>query len=451
MSYEALDAPARELLLALCVLPGGAGPDLITEVTGSDLWDESAEGLVTSSVWRLVEGRYVMHPLVRQCALESLGEGRADAESRTARALARLAIEASARLNRTTGGAPYIAALDWFAAEWGNLVTSAVSAADAGDGETVVDLAGSIFDFCIARGYWTDAERLHRLGLTAARHSADRPNVVRLLGQLGRIHRRQGRWTEAVTAYREALGLARDLDHRVMQGRLLGNLSRIYQLQGEYEQSVAAASESLEILRAAEDPIGQVESLICLGSVHRFQRRFPEAEAAYREGIAIARQVRDRKSEGKALSYLGKVYGHQKRWAEALVEYEASLRIVREFGDRMGEASITQNLGTVYLERGALKDSEAALTLCLNISRDLNDRVMEGRALRSFARLRARSGDADAALDLARQSVAILEKTEDRWNLARSREVLDEIERSGAGPIADAGEGDVPVGPGPSG
>ena len=430
LSFEELSAEARALLLRLSVLPDGAGDDLITAVMGNEDWDRAAAELVRVSMWRFDDPRYTVQTLVRQFAREALGAGRAEAELRAARALAKLALEKANRTHPTAAPADLLDGLDWFTAEWRNLLACASFAEAGNDWPTLCMLTDSVFDFWHMRGYWTDAESLYSQALQASRSANDRPAQARFLNLRGKVYRHQGRWAQAESAFQESHSIARAIGDRVGDGQALYNLARIYQFQRRLNDAEAAAQQSLTILRAAGNRLCEAQALFRLGVVFRHQDRIAEARQAYQQSLAICRELGDRVDEGSNLNNLARIDQIEGRWPEAEAGYLQDLEICKQYRFRDGEGNVLKNLGSLYQEMGRLDDAEKVYQQSLAIRRELGDPVGQGETLLKLAELRLGQRKKTEAFELGRQALAILKTTEDAHRLQQGLELLNQWERS---------------------
>lgn len=411
LSYDILGEPAQRLLLTTCVFPAGVGYELMEEVMADDTlyWDDVAGELVAASVWRLVDDRWQVHPLVRQCALERLADRRA-AELRGAGALAS---KARALQSQFLASPDEGQVFEWFAAEWPNLVAAAEMAFQHGEWRLVYDLATTIHEFCAARGFWNDAEAIYRVALQACEAGGDERGQGQMLRRLGLICRLQGRWSEAEQLYRDALSRLERSGDRAGQAYTLGLLGRVLQLLRRYDEAEAFIRKSLDLFRELRDLAGEARTTGYLGSVYRHRGQWAEAEAAYRQSLDLLRALHDRQGEAKILYYLGKVYLSQQRWAECEAAWFADLQICREFGNQDGQGTLLANLGRLYQLQGQAERAEATYQKSLQLKRQLEDPVGEGEILCHLAELRMAGGRREEGLALAQEARQVLLRTED--------------------------------------
>ncbi|HEV3167296.1 MAG TPA: tetratricopeptide repeat protein [Isosphaeraceae bacterium] len=433
LSFGHLSDAARDLLLRLSVFPDGAGMAVISAVLGSQDWDDAAEELVAMSVWRLAGERYTIHPLVRQFALEQLGDQRAEAERRAGLAVSHF-LRAKSAQSGFGGAAPAALkkALDWCEAERRNLLACAAFALQAGEWDAVYQLSSMVFNFWQVRGYWADAQWLYQQALEATRRGADRSGEAHTLNRLGLILTHQERWNEAASAHEQALSLWRALADRKGEGNTLKHLARIHQLQGRLDESEVVCQQALALLREVGDRMGEAKTLAYLGNIYRMRQQWSGAEQAYQQSLQLSRAIGDRYDEGDALIYLGDIYHRMGRSAEAESAYQQSLTIWHEFHDIQHEAIALDELGVIYRDQGRWDEAETAHLRSAQIFREVANRRREGIALGNLARLLAAKGDVTRALEPAHRAVSLLECSEDAPALQAARDFVAELSPSRA-------------------
>ncbi len=430
LSFKDLSTSARELLERLSVFANGAGPAVISAVTGTEAWDSAAEELVAASVWRLSGRRYTMHPLVRQIALEQLVTDRGECELGAARALTHFVCAHAAEAKRHAADpAALKGAIDWCEAELPNLVASAGFAFAAEDWGSVSTLAAALLNVFQIRGHWSDAEHLYVLSLAAARCSCDRAGEAAALNHLGWVYRQQGRWTEAEAAPpREPVPLAGNR-RPPRRGQHAETSRTNAPASRRFDDSSAVCQQALALLQAAGDSVGEAKTLAYLANIHRFEERWDVAVEVYQQALAISRRIGDLYDEGEIVRHLGEIYQHQGHYDQAKQALQRSLTIWRAFDDRHNEALILDLLGAILRDEGRWNESQAMLDQSLAVFREFRDRRKEGGALLNLARLDAARGNPASALDIGRQAVALLEESQDNWLFNRARDFVSELTR----------------------
>ena len=274
--------------------------------------------------------------------------------------------------------------------EWRNMVGAIEDAERLQEWFAVQDIAAKIAAFFDLRGLWSESVHIGLRALAAARADKDRKNEGIALNNLGVVYRMQSRWKEAIDCYGQSLGIKRELGDQLGEGRVLNNLSVVYKDQNCWKEAITYCEQSLDICRANKDRQGEGDALNNLGVVYKNLVLYPKAIDAFEQDLTICRELADRLGEGKTLSNLGDVYCGQELWEKSINAYEQSLVIRRGTSDRVGE----------------------------------------GRTLHNVALLYKAQGDTATALQWARQSLQVLETTQDTRSVAEMREIIAQWEQA---------------------
>ncbi|HEY5984838.1 MAG TPA: BTAD domain-containing putative transcriptional regulator [Streptosporangiaceae bacterium] len=393
-SHDLLDEDERVVFRRLAVFAGGFTLTAAEQVTaGPGIRPERILELLT----RLVDksllrvdhmdsgARYQLLGTVREFALERLAEASEEEATRRAhlRCFADLVEEVAPRID---GGREdplgLERELDRLDAETPNLRVALEFAAECGDANAALRIAGPLGRFAYLRGHYHEIREWMD---TAVAAGPDSPAALRAKALLG-------------------------------SGRLA-------LLQCDYRPAVRRLEAALRLYRELGDPRGVASALQVLGSVAREQGRYARAMELHTESLSIAEATGDQWAVASAYGYLGFASWLQADFERATKECTVALRMFRELGDVEGIAWSLLSLGTVARYQGA-REQAAAL---LQESRSRAERIgfREGIAwsLEQLGLLAADRGD-PAAAALLRNSLEIHHDLRDRW---RTCSVLEDL------------------------
>jgi predicted ATPase/class 3 adenylate cyclase len=391
-SYDLLNDPEKRLLQRLSIFSGGWTLAAAEQVCVDDgVRDTDVLDLLTSLCDKslvLVEQndghyRYRLLETVRQYARDRLlesGDGEAVRDRHVDHFLA-LAEEAEPKLT----GAEQAEWLQRLDEEHDNL-RSALTWSSGNDARTGLRLAGALWWFWYARGYFGEG-RSWLSGLLASAPSAQAAARAKALNGAGRLARQQSDYPAAQALLNESLAIQRELGDRRGIATSLNNLGLMAWDQGDYLSARTLYGESLAIRREFGDRWGIAVSLNNLGGV------------AFDEGDYVA--------------------------ARAL--HEESLLIRRELSDKRGIASSLGNLGNVAYAQGHYPASRALFEESLTISQEVGDRQGIGFSLGTLGNVAAAQGDNASARTFFKQSLAIRMELGDRWGIAELLEGLSYV------------------------
>jgi predicted ATPase len=189
--------------------------------------------------------------------------------------------------------------------------------------------------FCRGPGGTERARGLLRqsLDLLDAPASADtRRARAYALYMMGRCEFVSGDHEKAKQLYTQALALFRALDRRWETAETLNEFARTATSLGEYDRVKGLCQESLAIYRALGDQWGLVNSLALLGTLLRDLGQFEEAERVGREGLAIARETGEQGVICTALFWLARTLMWKGEFAESRLLAEECLKIGNDLG-----------------------------------------------------------------------------------------------------------------------
>jgi tetratricopeptide (TPR) repeat protein len=500
VSYQQLSADQQHLYRLLGCHPG---PDIDPYAAAAllDTTPQRAERLLD----RLLDahllqeptpGRYALHDLVRAHAVATaprLPRGRGWSVRRRRRAAVDrlLGYYRHAAAAAMDGAYPYererrpavppagtpvpdladpAAATRWLAAELPNLLASARYAAGTGRPEHAWQLAAILHRHLRTSGRYHDAEALHQLALTTARHTGDRAGELSALTGLGWTHlvlgryprarecfdrglaiarmvadrrgeldallglgeldRIQGRHRSAVDSLEQALAIARAIGDRSGELSALRGFGEVDLIQGRHKSAVDSLEQALAIARAIGDPRGELGALLVLGEAHRLQGRLEPALDGYLQAHQVARAAGSRYGELSALRGLGHVYRMQGRHHLALASLEAALAIARADGARHGELSTLLALGHLHRQQGRYAAAADCYQQVLDAARELDDLNWQFEALHGLGRLHHAAGRPDLAATRHREALELATRLGQPADQARAHDGLGHADRA---------------------
>ncbi len=355
-SWNLLSPNERSVLMKLSIFRGGFTLEAAQQVAGSSI--AALVALIDKSlVIPERDGRYDMHELVRQYALDKLVES-GEAE-RVGNAhldfFLNFAQEAKPMLEATEQGT-WLRRLE---PERDNFRAALAWSRNYSDLESGLRLGAALWLFWFMRGYLLEG----------------REYLEKFLDLAG---------DTAPAARAEAFDKA-------------GVLARY---QGDYARAYYLVNKGLSIFRELGDKQGIANSLANLGFVALYQDNRALSRSLYNESLIINRELDNGQGVADSLSHLALAAFFDGDYVTARSLDEQSLAIWRSLGDRQGIAWALHCLGNLTL----LEDSNAAWTIfaeSLTISSDLGYRWGLAWSFEDFARLATLQRKFERALCLA--------------------------------------------------
>jgi predicted ATPase/DNA-binding SARP family transcriptional activator len=389
-SYDLLSEHERVVYRRLTVFAGGFSLEAAEAVGAGDGMDKSEilnllTHLVDKSLVLMEEqlgaARYRLLETIRQYGLERLTEsGEATlVRRRHARFFLALAEAAEPELH----GVRQAAWLERLEREHDNLRNAlawSLEAADAGDAEVGLRLAGALAWFWRVRGHLTEGRR----------------------------------WLEGV--------LSRAVEHSPTRARTLASAGALTVFQGDYLVARSWLEASVAIARELREKQSLAYALVWRSLAEVFQGNFAAVRALDGESRAIFHELGDRWGLALALMLSGIPAAETGDYALAHARFAKSLALFRELGDTWGIADATVNLANVAYRQGDYALARARLDEVLAIEQERPDKWVLVRALSLMGEVARTQGDYATAAAACAESIAVarelgLKATIEAWSL----------------------------------
>jgi len=432
-SWELLTEQEKVVFCRLAVFEGGFAYEAARDAVGASLGELS--GLVEKSfVRRDASGRYAIHELLRQYALEMLEAGLRRGENPRL-SYSTYYLHFAAQREADLRGPRQAQALAEMSAEQENLRAAWGWALETQQVGLLADSLEALVSFYDLRGHYREiatllepladlpesefagwafaargwfADRLAQYGQSLELNQASLAVFERLGNLRGQAHARanlgmnaiyRGKLDEAEAFLQTSLALAEQAADEPGQGRSLNLLGVVYKQKGDYENARRAQDEALLIFRALDDPQRLASTANNLGSVLRLLGKFEAAQACYEENLAVRRSLGDSRGIALALVNLANLLAQMQKTDLARQHYEASLAISEELGDLWGRALCLHNLGDLARQEGDFSLAARHYGDSLALRRRVNDQTGTAYSLAGMGHACAAQDDPGRAME----------------------------------------------------
>lgn len=243
--------------------------------------------------------------------------------------------------------------------------------------------------------------------LEAARETwekaADQHHLATVLAELGIIAWRQGDLETAETRLEASLALAQQTKNKGSIAYALHHLGNIAWFREDYAAALALVDQSLPFYREQGDLRRLAGALSDLGSAYlQYKRNYAKANTCYQESLALYRKLGDRLGMTIPLGNLGYTALLAGDYDTARRLYEEVLTIKRSIGAKGLVANTLNNLGLVaLLDQEEIETAVSYFQEGLALSRMVNERQAIGEALAGLMVTAVRKGDIPEAVRLA--------------------------------------------------
>ncbi len=396
-SWQLASAHEREVLAALAVFPRDFSLDAAQAVAFARA--ASLAALADKSLLRSdPDGRYALHPLIRQCALERLVD--ADAARRRHAQYFSHWLPQQAHFGRVDQQR----SVALVGADFSNCRAAFVFAAAQALHSAVARMAIPLWRFCELTGRAAEAHALFEEAaerLRAADEPGDDPQAAltraRVSCALAGLDFRLGRLEPGEMHARSAVELAQACGDARTAMVANNSLGLILWQRGALDGAAAALRQALRRARTEDDGASIRGITSNLTIVERMRGRLGRALALNRDVLAAMRAADDAYGTMRTLNNLGDLHRLRGEWETAVEHFEGALRVARDIGYAGYAPYFLVNLAQAHLGRGAVDDASLAATRALAAAREQRDVHNEASALGLLARVAIARGDHDGA------------------------------------------------------
>ncbi|MCP4358644.1 MAG: tetratricopeptide repeat protein [Chloroflexi bacterium] len=188
-----------------------------------------------------------------------------------------------------------------------------------------------------------------------------------------------------------------DLDGIAFGYNFMGSCAKA---EGNYEQARHYFEQAVSAYRQNEDHIGAAMVLNNLGNLTQAQHQYELAQAYYLECAAIFQAHDHVHGAATTLANAGRLALKQAEYENAQTLLQESLLLKQDLHDERGMAVALVGLGAVAVGLGKLKMARPQLARALELAQQSGDTRLALEALVSIAALQAKMGDKPAAVHL---------------------------------------------------
>jgi DNA-binding SARP family transcriptional activator/predicted ATPase/Tfp pilus assembly protein PilF len=217
----------------------------------------------------------------------------------------------------------------------------------------------------------------------------------------------QGDYQGSLAQYQTAVELLQDSDEWLLLARGKQGIGWALIQTGQTEAASEPLQQALEFSRRADDQFGQMMTLTFLGVQARRRNKLSVSERYYKQALDIARTLGDRLVEGKLLANLGIAASMRFALSQAQRYLEQALTIFEQLNVPKNRAITGGDLGVVYAKTGNYARAQRLLEQALTLARQIGDRYGEAWGLNWLSGVVLAQGDADSALQLARAAFSV--------------------------------------------
>ena len=393
-SWKLLNLEEQKALRHLSIFRGGFNRQAAGAVADTSLSD--LESLVSKSLVRRTEsGRYDMHELIHQYAIEQLqrdASEHAEIQTRHSRYFANLLNERGPSLK----GAERPLVVSELISELANLRQAWHWASAQQQAKDLSQSADTLFWLYESRSNCREGVPLYR-------------QAIQGLQVLPKKLAASDKWAQQL-----ALGQALSYEGFFLfrQGQ---------QPQGrEALKSASAILEKIPEKSAREVQMALSNAIVFLGTVTSVMGDFEEGDRLLQQGLTMKQKLEDSWGSAFCLRQIALSAYYRGNYASASRALNQSLEISQRIGNTWSTAASLNQLGLVAHSQGEHNRAEQYLSQALELSRELEDRYSIAAALDGLGQVKTAQGRYDEAQSLLEESIALWKEIGEQGNLAQT-------------------------------
>ena len=357
------------------------------------------------------EGRYEMHPLVRQFAAEKLAQEPARHHVQAYGRHARHFAAATQQREDDFHGAADKQALAWMNGEADNIRAAWRWGVQQADGALVEQFVEGFLYFFDIQGRYQECVDLTGEALRALREHVVTPDVRRCLGRVVALNAafqfRLGALEEARRGAEEAMALLKPLRPLRDFGHARLYLGAAWYGLGNLESSAGWFHAAAEAYEEAGHAWGVGAALDNAGFIEYLRGQMTAAETHLRRGMEIALQTGSRYLLTGVYDHLATLMAAQQRFDEAMAYANRCRAVLDELDRPYIVASLSLSLGKIAEQAGDYASAASYLARALDLARSTGNRLDIVKALIQLGGLQVAGGSLVAAERALREAATL--------------------------------------------
>ncbi|HMK33533.1 MAG TPA: CHAT domain-containing protein, partial [Desulfomonilaceae bacterium] len=191
--------------------------------------------------------------------------------------------------------------------------------------------------------------------------------------------------------------------------------------------------KSLDLRKSIGDMRGYAANLANMGNLLRHRNEIPEALQKLEQARSVYRELSDKKGEADILTNLANVDVARANQTGALEKFSAALKLHREIQDNRGMATDLSGIGKIYLARGDFKRASESLEEAEKVNKRIRNPRGDVAILSELAMLQRAKGH-------AKQALVSLESAREQARALNDSDAVSSISLKMAAALEDLGE-----------
>lgn len=234
-----------------------------------------------------------------------------------------------------------------------------------------------------------------------------------LWARKARMHIYIGQLQEAEADLAQAMMYVNHVDDPDLRSMVLSYLSMTQFYAGKYAQAIESLEEGLQLALQADSLEGMSFAYNFLGSCYKAQGEYQKSRLNFEYALDAYRQAEDEIGEGIALHNLGNLAQAMREYEAAQAYYQACTAVFKAIDYTQGTASTLSNAGRLALQMENYPEAEKLLAEALLLKEQINDERGMAVALVGLGAVTTVTGELAQARGHLAQALTLAQKTGD--------------------------------------
>lgn len=440
-SWSTMDEVEQGVMARLSVFHGSFQRQAAERVAAATL--DVLKALVDRSMlhWDVENGRYELHPLLRQYAAEQLAQQPGDVFTANETHCGYYMDFLGQRLSGLMGHRE-VDALNEIAAELENIRSAWPWAIEHQKVDELNRGMRALCYFFSIRCYFYEGERFFLDAVEKLRDENPSERCTYIIAKLNACRAAMlsdlGRYHQAATLLEDSLSILERQGLSVDLANCLHELAVVTFYIGEREQCQEFAERMLSLAQDSHLPFYEANALILLGCVHYYHQEFSSCEALYRQSLQIFSKIGNISGQAMILMNLGAYFGEQRGDYQAMRRYqEQALPLYESLQYLLYCAAVYNNLAFAAMNQGEISDAIHYCKKALPIAQQTGSLLLETIVLENLSRCYCDIGYYELAIISQEQTLVSCQKMDNPLrhvtaliNLSNFSSYLKQYERS---------------------
>ena len=248
----------------------------------------------------------------------------------------------------------------------------------------------------------------------------ERQGIAFALGGIAAVWAHKGNADRAIEFYQKAINLSREIGDQKGEASTFGGLATAWAKKGDTGQAIYFYEKALELNIKIGDRKGEASTLGGIAATWAKTGDADKARRYYEMDRAICEEIGDLKGESAALGGIAAAWAKNGDFAKSLEFNDKGLAISDKIGDPKGTSYALAGIAAAWSQKGDANRAIEFYKKALVLNKEIGDSHGESYSLGGIAAAMMKKGDTDKAMEFYRQACRLNKENRDQKGEASS-------------------------------